>query len=313
MSHTGGVNSAAHEDQESSGCYLKMKRPSLHMVDGVPMASTFLETTGKIQNFQAKSDDVLIVSYPKAGTMWMIEIVDCIRRGGVTKEIQTVPNLRRAPFLEIAASELLPSGVDLLEAMPSPRLVKSHLPVKMLPRSFWDNNCKIVYIARNAKDVLVSYYFFHKSRVAAPDPGTWEEFFENYLSGNVGFGSWFDHVTTWWDIREKHPILYVFYEDIIQDPVREVQRVARFLGKTLEKDVISEIVEHTSFNKMKDNPMTNHSTMPPSMMNLQISRFMRKGKVGDWKNHLTVAQNERFEEEYKQRMAKTSLHLRDEL
>uniref|UniRef100_A0A8C4SWI8 Sulfotransferase n=1 Tax=Erpetoichthys calabaricus TaxID=27687 RepID=A0A8C4SWI8_ERPCA len=301
------------KDAEKSECPPQMERQVLYDVEGVPMISVFFEYNERIRNFKAKPDDVLIATYPKAGTTWMIEIVDCIRKEGVTAEIKNQLSMTRSPFIEMGAANMMPSGVDLLENMPSPRLVKTHLPVNLVPKSFWDNDCKIIYVARNAKDVLVSYYFFHKMNLGMPDPGSWEEYFESYLSGNVAWGSWFDHVIGWWDIRERHQILYVFFEDIVQDPVREVERVARFLGKTLEGTTINEILDHIAFSNMKDNPMTNYSIVPSHLMNQEISPFMRKGKVGDWKNHFTVAQNERFEEEYRRRMAKTSLRLTDEL
>ncbi|KAG2463887.1 ST1C3 Sulfotransferase, partial [Polypterus senegalus] len=95
--------------------------------------------------------------------------------------------------------------------------------------------------------------------------------------------------------------------------MREVERVAHFLGHTLDKVTIQEIVKHTAFDMMKDNPMTNASIFPTSILDLSISPFMRKGQVGDWKNYFTVAQNERFEEEYRRRMAETSLRFRTEL
>ncbi|XP_039620770.1 sulfotransferase 1C2-like [Polypterus senegalus] len=291
----------------------RVQRPNLSNVKGVPLHSSMCATFDKTEKFQAKGDDVLIATYPKAGTTWMIEIVDSIRQGGITKEIKTIPSHERAPFLEFSSLTVIPTGLDLLEAMPSPRLVKTHLPFQLVPKSIWDKGCKVIYVARNAKDVLVSFYFFHKMNTRLPDTGTWDDFIESFLSGNVAWGSWFDHVTGWWDVRERHQVLYVFYEDILQDPMREVERVAHFLGHTLDKGTVQEIVKHTAFDVMKDNPMTNASIIPTSILDVRISPFMRKGQVGDWKNHFTVAQNERFEEEYRRRMAGTSLRFRTEL
>jgi hypothetical protein len=37
------------------------------------------------------------------------------------------------------------------------------------------------------------------------------------------------------------------------------------------------------------------------------------GKVGDWKNHFTVAQNEQFDEEYHKKLNNTTLHFRTEV
>ena len=51
---------------------------------------------------------------------------------------------------------------------------------------------------RNPKDVAVS--LFHQSRAESvfEYDGDWNDFFERFMSGNVEFGSWFDHVLQWW-------------------------------------------------------------------------------------------------------------------
>ncbi|KAF6133161.1 sulfotransferase family 1B member 1 [Phyllostomus discolor] len=87
------------------------------------------------------------------------------------------------------------SGIEQLKKTPSPRLVKTHLPIDLLPKSFWENNCKMIYMARNAKDVAVSYYHFDLMNNLHPLPGTWEKYVENFMAGNGVAGDWKNHFT----------------------------------------------------------------------------------------------------------------------
>ncbi|XP_075910521.1 sulfotransferase 1C1-like [Petromyzon marinus] len=128
---------------------------------------------------------------------------------------------------------------------------------------------------------------------------------------SVCWGSWYDHVTGWWNVRERHRILYLFFEDMKEDPMREVSRIARFLERPLSEQQLREVVKLTSFPVMRDNPMTNYSTVPTDFMDHSVSPFMRKGEVGDWRNDFSAAQLEAFEQHYKDKMAATDLCLRD--
>ena len=55
----------------------------------------------------------------------------------------------------------------------------------------------------------------------------------------------------------------------------------RFLDKSLSDDVISRIVELTSFKAMKENPMANYTFIPLPVFDQSISPFMRKGPADD--------------------------------
>uniref|UniRef100_A0A3Q4BMK9 Sulfotransferase n=1 Tax=Mola mola TaxID=94237 RepID=A0A3Q4BMK9_MOLML len=108
------------------------------------------------------------------------------------------------------------------------------------------------------------------------------------------FGSWFDHVKSWLNAPDKGHIMYICYEDMLMDLKSSVARIARFLEKPLDADVMEKIAERCLFKNMKQNKMSNYSTVPQEMIDQTKSKFHRKGIAGDWKNLLTVAEAEHF-------------------
>ncbi|XP_007421487.1 sulfotransferase 1C2-like [Python bivittatus] len=290
-----------------------LKRSELVEVEGVPLLDTTAANQELLRSFKAQPDDLLICTYPKAGTTWVQEIVDMLQHRGDKQKCARAPMYERIPFIDLFPIKPIPSGLEMAEAMPSPRTLKSHLPVQLLPPSFWEQNCKIIYVARNVKDNMVSYFHFHRMNQGMPEPGNWDQFLENFLIGRITWGSWFDHVRGWWEAKDRHPILYLFYEDMKEDPAREIKKIAQFLGLELPNPLLKEIIEHTKFETMKDNPMANYCTLPAFIMDHNLSPFMRKGTVGDWKEHLTVAQSEKIDDLCSQLLAGSGLDFRMEL
>ncbi|CAO2639478.1 Sulfotransferase 1B1 [Lemmus lemmus] len=285
---------------------LDIFRRELVDVQGIPLFWSIAEQWSQVESFEARPDDLLISTYPKSGTTWISEILDLIYNNGDAEKCKRDAIYKRVPFMELIIPGLS-NGIEYLKTTPSPRIIKTHLPIDLLPKSLWENKCKMIYIARNAKDVAVSYYHFDLMNNLHPTPCTWEEYVPKFLAGNVPYGSWFNHVKSWWEKKKEHPLLFLYYEDLKQNPKEEIKKVASFLDKTLDEETLDKIIHHTSFEMMKDNPMVNYTHLPSSMMDHSKSPFMRKGTIGDWKNYFTVAQNERFDAIYEKEMSGTTL------
>uniref|UniRef100_A0A3B5MK79 Sulfotransferase n=1 Tax=Xiphophorus couchianus TaxID=32473 RepID=A0A3B5MK79_9TELE len=149
---------------------------------------------------------------------------------------------------------------------------------------------------------MVSFYHFDRMNQVQPEPGEWSNYFQRFLDGQMLYGSWYDHVGNWWNKTKTYPKLhYMFYEDIAE---------VIYLVEPLPEDKKT-IVELVHFDNMKNNEMTNCSKRP--FFDFSISQFMRKGKVGDWKTHFTVAQNEAFDEDYRSKMKDPTLRFRTEI
>ncbi|OBS78175.1 hypothetical protein A6R68_19434, partial [Neotoma lepida] len=237
-----------------------------------------------------------------------------IYQDGKLEKCRRAPIYARVPFLEFRC----PGVPSEVLRVPSARRFGTSLgPVKGNRKAGKGTRTRdrlplqVIYIARNPKDVAVSYYnFYNMGKGLYPDPGTWDSFLENFMDGKVSYGSWYQHVKEWWELTHTHPVLYLFYEDMKEDPKREIKKILEFLGHSLPEETVDLIVHHTSFKKMKENPMANYTTIPSHHMDQSISSFMRKGIAGDWKNTFTVAQNECFDVHYAEKMAGCDLIFR---
>ncbi|XP_049903078.1 sulfotransferase family 2, cytosolic sulfotransferase 3 isoform X2 [Epinephelus moara] len=254
----------------------------------LPSEAHSAESLEYAQNFSVEDTDVFAVTYPKSGTIWMQEILPLLLNGGDLTPIQTIPNWDRVPWLE---EKRLAEVVDQL---PSPRAMVTHFPYHLMPASFHTSKAKVIYVMRNPKDILVSSFYFHQMAEFLEDPGTFDEFIEKFLEGKVLFGKWTDHVKGWKDTDLGDRIMYITYEEMVQDLPAALKRMSDFLGRNLSDETIQKIAEHCSFKTMKTNTMSNFSLVPKVYMDSDKSPFLRKGIAGDWKNHFSSEQLARF-------------------
>ncbi|KAG8438595.1 hypothetical protein GDO86_004963 [Hymenochirus boettgeri] len=184
-------------------------------------------------------------------------------------------------------------GLDIIKELTSPRLIKSHLPYRFLPSDLHNGNSKVIYMARNPKDLVVSYYQFHRSLRTMSYRGTFQEFCRRFMNDKLGYGSWFDHVQEFWDHHLDSNVLFLKYEDLHKDLGTMVEQLVRFLGVSYDKAQLESTVEHCH---LLIDQCCNAEALP-----------IGRGRIGLWKDIFTVSMNEKFDFVYKQRMGKSDL------
>lgn len=242
----------------------------------------------------ARPSDVIVASFPKTGTTWTQEICYLIMNGIDVEKANSKHLEDRIPFIEIPSI-----GIRGIEALPNPRIIKTHLPYDEIPSSFLKNKTKIVYIARNPKDTAVSYYHFIKLLGYCAYTGTLEKFLDMFVDEdfNIMYSPYTKHIIDFWNRRNDGHVLFLTYEGLQKDFKGEIRKIANFLGKPITDEQVDKIAAHCNFDSMSKNPMTNYSRSGAVIKVDTVDYgFMRKGKVGDWKNHFTPEMSRKVDE-----------------
>ncbi|XP_077994761.1 sulfotransferase 1B1-like isoform X2 [Glandiceps talaboti] len=268
-----------------------------HVYKGVRFASIIPVTVlDAMKTFEVRSDDIWLITYPKSGTTWTLDIINqiLVKAGAIEADDQ---RLDHSVYLEF---NLPPRpNFEVLADTPSPRLILTHLPHFFLPPQLEEKKPKIVYVARNPKDVVLSYMYHLNIFPTCESYDSLDDFIQDFKTGKVVYGKWQPEVLYWSKRKEEKNVLFLTYEDMTKIPEFAVRQIAELLEYNLSDDAIKEIREATNYEAVIKRTFKPHDDHLKAFgIDPKDSPYVRKGKVGGWKNQFTVAQNEEFDKWY---------------
>ena len=238
-------------------------------------------------DYRAQSGDIFIAAYPKCGTTWVQYIVYLLLHEGAP--------LAGDRLLEKTIPHLEEVGREPVERLPKPRAIKTHLPFAMTPAH---PEARYIYVARNPFDCVVSFYHHTRGFAQHYDfaAGTFEDYFECFLAGEVDFGDYFDNLASWYEHRDDSNVLFLTYESMKADPIRAIVTIAEFLELPCSSDeaTLNEVLRHSSLADMRKDQGRWSSQRPED-----CPEFIRKGVVGDWLNHFSPDQAHRLADKFR--------------
>ena len=222
--------------------------------------------------------DMFLASYPKCGNTWLRHLVTNIVTGKSTPWRGGLDEVCRL----VGKHEGLPEV-----ARDNGRLIKTHEPYR-------DEYRRGVLLVRDARDVVVSEFFYQKSysKYFFVYNDSFEVFVDRFLDGKVnGYGNWPDHINGWMDgvQNEGNQILVLHFEKLKSDTFGSLRNVVDHLGLVADDDELRRAIEDCSVDSMKRKEREYwESQGQPN------KSFVRAAKSGGWRDHFTSKLEEKF-------------------
>jgi len=255
-------------------------------------------------DFEFRDDDIIISTYGKSGTTWVQQIVSQL----LSDAAEDIEVAEMSPWVDLRVP---PKEVKLpmINAQTHRRFLKTHLPVDAL---VFSDKVKYVYIGRDGRDVLWSMYNHHvkanekwydalnntPGRVGPPIEPPNEsitQYYHDWLDrdGHPWYPFW-ENIRSWWEIRDLPNVYFMHFSDLKADMPAEIRKLAEFLEIPIKPDKWDAILEHCSFEYMKENA-SKSTPLGGMFWDGGAKSFIHKGINGRWRDKLTDAEIEKYE------------------
>jgi aryl sulfotransferase len=267
--------------------------------------------------FTYREGDIVVATYAKTGTTWTQQIVGQLILNGDDSAL-----FEASPWIDFRAVPL-ELVLGTVEAQTHRRFVKTHLPLDAL---VFSPQAKYLYIGRDGRDVAWSLYNHHAGftpmaydminhimgRVGPPleaPKGDEVDYFREWLDGGglpLGVSFW-EHVQGWWDARHLPNVLLVHYNNLKADLPGQMRHIARFLGVEIDEAKLPAMVEHCSIDYMR-RTASQKSPILDMVFQGGGNTFFHKGTNGRWKDALTAADLQRYDDEVRAHLTSDCAH-----
>lgn len=248
-----------------------------------------------------RPNDVMICSYPKSGTTWTQHIVLSLLVKSASKSRSAdaaISDLdyrhvsEYAPFYEVdahwdAQKQNLNETIRANHNRLGRRVFNTHLRWNMLPSTMEANvesgkAAKFIYLLRDPMDACLSFYCHLSNQMEGGYDGTFQEFFDEWVNGDIAFGSYVDHILSFApafaDAGENRKVLLISYEEMLSDLPSVVKKIAKFVEADVTSEEIAELLPTFSFSHMKKDL---DRFQPRSVTWKNNFQFLRRGVSGD--------------------------------
>eukprot|EP00090_Calanus_glacialis_P045776 TRINITY_DN8712_c0_g1_i6.p1 TRINITY_DN8712_c0_g1~~TRINITY_DN8712_c0_g1_i6.p1 ORF type:complete len:325 (+),score=130.36 TRINITY_DN8712_c0_g1_i6:23-997(+) len=271
------------------------------MPSGQVLPRCYARKEKEISELSVRHDDVWISSFPKCGTTWTQEMVWNIVNNLDFERAKKTDIDEKFFFLDMDCLKSgshgdAPGFVDKAEQqVGQQRLIKSHLPIGLLPPDLLEK-CKVIYVARNPKDVVVSYYHHHKLTKSVDLDLQFSDFVKFFMKELLVEDPYMAHVKEAVALKDNPHVKFLWYEDMKRDLPAAIRDVARFLGKELKEPEIAALADYLDVKNMKKNPAVNHQDRHQRGVFAEGESFIRQGVAGGWKKYFDEELEKTFDE-----------------